>query len=81
MLGLRGGDRGAYLGQQVLVRAQAERLCPRAFQFSTSLWEEMLPSDPTASHQFLTTKVVPSELCGIGTTECSGEAGRDPRPL
>lgn len=44
MLGLRGSDRDTYLGQQVLVRAQAERLCPRAFQFFTSLWEEMFPS-------------------------------------
>lgn len=71
MLWLRDGDRGAYLGLQVLVRAEAEGLCPRAFQFSTSLWEEMLPSDPTVSCQFLVTKVVPSYLCGMGTIEHS----------
>lgn len=28
MLWLRDGDRGAYLGLQVLVRAEAEGLCP-----------------------------------------------------
>lgn len=55
------------------MRAQAERLGPKAFLFSISPWEEVLPGDPVVSRQFLTTRVVPSKLCGRGTTEHSQE--------
>lgn len=71
MLGLPDDGRGTYLGQQVLVRAQAERLCSQVFPFSTSPWEEVFPGDPAVSRRFLTTKVVPSKLCGKGTAEPS----------
>lgn len=63
--------RGTYLGRQVLTRAQAERLCSKAFLFSISPWEEVLPGDPVVSCQFLTTREVPSKLCGRGTIEHS----------
>lgn len=53
------------------MRARAERLGSKAFLFSISPWEEVLPGDPTVSHQFLATKAVPSKLCGRGTTEHS----------